>query len=146
MSEVARIDKWLWAARIFKTRSTAVDAIKNSRVTIGGVNIKPSRMVKAGEIVSVKKPPITYSFKILQTIEQRVGAKLIPQIYENVTDPKQYELLEMNRISGFINRASGTGRPTKKERRALDDFVEPAMFGFDDDKGEIEEDDEEKKD
>lgn len=140
MSEVARIDKWLWAARIFKTRSAAVDAIKNSRVTIGGVNIKPSRMVKAGEIVNVKKPPITYSFKILQTIEQRVGAKLIPQIYENVTDPKQYELLEMSHISGFINRASGTGRPTKKERRALDNFVEPAMFGLNNENGELEDD------
>lgn len=135
MSEVARIDKWLWAARIFKTRSIAVEAIKNSRVTIEGMNVKPSRMVKAGEIVSVKKPPITYSFKILKTIEQRVGAKLIPQIYENVTDPKQYELLEMSRISGFIDRASGTGRPTKKDRRALDNFVEPAMFGFDDEDG-----------
>lgn len=143
MSEIARIDKWLWAARIFKTRSAAVDAIKNNRVTIGGVNIKPSHMVKVGEIVNVKKPPITYSFKILQTIEQRVGAKLIPQIYENVTDPKQYELLEMSHISGFINRASGTGRPTKKERRALDNFVEPAIFGFNNENGELEDDEQE---
>ena len=69
----ARIDKWLWAARIFKTRSIAADAIKNGRVTIQGVNVKPSRMVKAGEVVSVRKPPVTYSFKILKTIEQRVG-------------------------------------------------------------------------
>ncbi len=133
MADVARIDKWLWAARIFKTRSIAADACKNGRVTIGGVNVKPSHTVKAGEVVSVKKPPITYSFKILKTIEQRVGAKLIPEIYENVTDAKQYELLEMSRISGFVDRARGTGRPTKKERRALDAFVDPAMFGFDDD-------------
>ena len=133
MSETARIDKWLWAARIFKTRSIAADACKNSRVTIGGQNVKPSHTVKAGEVVSVKKPPIVYSFKILKPIEQRVGAKLIPEVYENVTDPKQYELLEMSRISGFVDRARGTGRPTKKERRALDAFVDPAMFGFDDD-------------
>ena len=119
----ARIDKWLWAARIFKTRSIAVDAIKNGRVTIQGVNVKPSRMVKEGEVVSVSKPPVTYSFKILKTIEQRVGAKLLPEIYENVTPPDQYELLEMNRISGFVDRQRGTGRPTKKERRALDEFL-----------------------
>ena len=133
MKESARIDKWLWAARIFKTRSIAADACKNSRVTINGVNVKPSHMVKAGETVSVKKPPVIYSFRILQCIEQRVGAKLIPNIYENVTDPKQYEILEMSRISGFVDRARGTGRPTKKERRSLDAFIDPALFGFDDD-------------
>ena len=134
MSETARIDKWLWAARIFKTRSIAVDAIKNGRVTIQGTNVKPSRMIKVGETISVKKPPITYSFKVLKTIEQRVGAKLIPEIYENVTTADQYELLEMSRISGFVDRARGTGRPTKKERRALDAFVDPALLGleFDD--------------
>lgn len=130
--EVARIDKWLWAARIFKTRSIAANACKNGRVMLGGVAVKPSRTVKVGDVVSVKKPPVTYSFKILKTIEQRVGAKLLPEIYENVTDAKQYELLEMSRISGFVDRARGTGRPTKKERRALDAFAEPAMFGFDD--------------
>jgi ribosome-associated heat shock protein Hsp15 len=130
--ESARIDKWLWAARIFKTRTVASEAIKNNRVTIDGNSVKPSRSVKEGEIVSVRKPPITYSFKVLACIEQRVGAKLIPQVYENVTDPKQYELLEMSRISGFVDRARGTGRPTKKERRAIDAFIEPIMFGFDD--------------
>ena len=133
MADTARIDKWLWAARIFKTRSIAADACKNSRVTINGVNVKPSHMVKAGETVSVKKPPVIYSFRILQCIEQRVGAKLIPNIYENVTDPKQYEILEMSRISGFVDRARGTGRPTKKERRSLDAFIDPALFSFDDD-------------
>ena len=121
--EEARIDKWLWASRIFKTRSIAADACKNGRVTIAGVNVKPSRMVKVGEIVSVRKPPITYSFRILKTIEQRVGAKLLPEIYENVTAPEQYELLEMTRISGFVDRARGTGRPTKKDRRSLDAFI-----------------------
>ena len=121
--EEARIDKWLWASRIFKTRSIAADACKNGSVTIGGVNVKPSRMVKVGETVSVRKPPITYSFRILKTIEQRVGAKLLPEIYENVTAPEQYELLEMTRISGFVDRARGTGRPTKKDRRSLDAFI-----------------------
>ncbi len=132
MVNEARIDKWLWAARIFKTRTIAVDACKNGRVTINGVNVKPSHTIKSGEIISVKKPPIIYSFKVLQTIEQRVGAKLLPDIYENVTDPKQYELLEMSRISGFVDRARGTGRPTKKDRRAMDAFVDPAILGFGD--------------
>lgn len=130
MADTARIDKWLWASRIFKTRSIAADACKNGRVTIGGVNVKPSRPLKVGEVVSVKKPPITYSFRVLKCIEQRVGAKLVPEIYENVTDPKQYELLEMSRISGFIDRQRGTGRPTKKDRRAMDAFTDPAIFGL----------------
>ena len=76
-----------------------------------------------GETVSVKKPPVTYSFKVLKAIENRVGAKLVPEVYENVTDPKQYELLEMSRISGFVDRARGTGRPTKKDRRELEVFM-----------------------
>ena len=136
MTETARIDKWLWAARIFKTRSIAADACKNGRVVVNNANVKPSRPLKVGEVVHVRKPPITYSFRVLKCIEQRVGAKLVPEIYENVTDPKQYELLEMSRISGFVDRARGTGRPTKKERRALDAFVDPAMFGWDEEEDE----------
>ena len=132
MADIARIDKWLWAARIFKTRSIAADACKNGRVTIKGINVKPSHTIKAGEVISVKKPPITYSFEVLQTIEKRVGTKLVPEVYKNVTDAKQYELLEMSRISGFVDRARGTGRPTKKDRRQLDAFVDPTLFGFDD--------------
>ena len=132
MAAEARIDKWLWAARIFKTRSIAADACKNGRVTKNGVNIKSSHIVKVGETISVRKSPITYSFKILDAIEQRVGAKLIPGVYENVTPKEQYELLEMSRISGFVDRARGTGRPTKKERRSLDAFIGPSLEGFDD--------------
>ena len=128
--EEARIDKWLWASRIFKTRSIAADACKNGRVTIQSVTVKPSRMVKVGDEVSVRKPPVTFSFRIIKTIEQRVGAKMLPDIYENITTPDQYELLEMNRISGFVDRARGTGRPTKKDRRAMDAFVGPSMEGF----------------
>ena len=128
----ARLDKWLWAARIFKTRSIAADACKNGRVTIDGVKMKPSRMVKDGEVIQVKKGPITYSFKVLQAIQNRVGAKLVPEVMENVTTPDQYELLEMNRISGFVDRARGTGRPTKKDRRQMDAFIGPSLEGFDD--------------
>jgi len=121
----ARIDKWLWAARIFKTRTIAAEACKKGRICIGNTQLKPSKMIKVGEIINVRKPPITYSFKVLQTIEKRIGAKLLPEVLENVTDPTQYELLEMSKISGFVNRARGTGRPTKKERRDLDEFTTP---------------------
>jgi ribosome-associated heat shock protein Hsp15 len=85
-----------------------------------------------GDKVSVRKPPVTYSFRILKTIEQRVGAKLLPDIYENITTADQYELLEMNRISGFIDRQRGTGRPTKRDRRQMDAFVGPSLEGFGD--------------
>ena len=122
MNNEARIDKWLWAARIFKTRTIAAAACKKGQVSMKGAQLKASRTIKAGDVVEVRKPPVTYSFRVLQPIERRVGAKLLPDILENITPPEQYELLEMNKISGFIGRAKGTGRPTKKDRRNLDDF------------------------
>ena len=128
MNSEARIDKWLWAARVYKTRTLASDACKNGRITINGALAKPSRTVKVGDQVGVKKSPITYTFRVLQAIEKRVGAKLLPEVFENITPPEQYELLEMNRIGGFIDRARGTGRPTKKDRRALDDFADTPIF------------------
>lgn len=137
----ARIDKWLWATRIFKTRTVAADACKKGRISMQGSTVKPSRTIKSGDIIEVKKPPITYSFKVLQAIEKRVGAKLVPEILENVTPKEQYELLEMSKISGFIDRARGTGRPTKKERRDLDDFFTPTFMGdfdFDDEDDELD--------
>ena len=143
MNNEARIDKWLWAARIFKTRTIAAAACKKGQVSLGGVQLKASRMIKAGDVVSVRKPPITYSFRVLQPIERRVGAKLIPEVLENVTTPDQYELLEMSKISGFVGRAKGTGRPTKKDRRSLEDFQNevPEFFGdfeFDTEDGDEE--------
>ena len=142
MANEARVDKWLWAARIFKTRSIAADACKNGRVTINGVNLKPSHIIKAGETICVRKSPITYSFKVLQAIQNRVGAKMIPEVLENVTPKEQFELLEMNKIGGFVNRARGLGRPTKKDRRSLDDFIMPsdARYGDVMDWGEDNED------
>ncbi len=141
----ARIDKWLWAARIFKTRTIAAAACKKGQVSMKGALLKASRTIKAGDIIDVRKPPITYSFKVLQPIEKRVGAKLIPEVLENVTSPQQYEILEMSKISGFIDRARGTGRPTKKDRRSLDAFAQEdvpefyADFAFDVDDDDTEE-------
>ena len=129
----ARIDKWMWAVRIFKTRTIAAEACKKGRVTIKGALVKAARMVKPGDVIQVKKPPITYSYKVLQAIEKRIGAKLVPEMMENVTTPDQYEILEMNRISGFVDRARGLGRPTKKDRRELEQFTDLGMMidGFD---------------
>ena len=124
----ARLDKWLWAARIYKTRTLAADACKNGRVSINGAQAKPSRTVKEGDKVTVRKAPVNYTFRVKQAIENRVGAKLLPDSYENITAPEEYALLEMSRISGFVDRARGTGRPTKKERRALDNFMDDSAM------------------
>ena len=133
MNEV-RIDKWMWATRIFKTRTIALEACKKNRVMINNLAVKPSRMVRVGDVIQVRKPPITYSFKVLGLTENRVGAKLVPNYLENSTPPEQYEILELQKISGFVDRARGTGRPTKKERRDLDEFSTPVFtddFDFD---------------
>ena len=124
MAEQARIDKWLWAVRIYKTRSIAAEACKKGHVSIGDRTAKPAHNIRVGDVVNVKKAPITYSFKVLKCAENRVGAKFVPELMENVTPQEQYEILEMSRMSGFVDRARGTGRPTKKERRDLDQFVE----------------------
>lgn len=119
-----RIDKWIWAVRIFKTRTIAADACKKGRVMIGDVIAKPSRMVKVGDVVSVRKPPVTYSFKVLALTENRLGAKLVPEYMENVTPQSQLDLLDVVRISGFIDRRKGLGRPTKREGRELSRFTD----------------------
>lgn len=139
MDKEVRIDKWLWATRIFKTRTIATDACKKGRVSIAGINVKPSRPLKVGEIVDVRKPPVTYSFRVKALAENRMGAKLVPEYLENVTAASQMELLEMVKISGFINRQKGFGRPTKKDGRELSRFTDDAYsysdtdFEFDDD-------------
>lgn len=129
----ARIDKWLWAVRIYKTRSLATDACRNGRITLNGTSAKASKCVRVGDIVTVRKAPVTYTFRVLQAIENRVGAKLVPEMLENITTPDQYEILEMQKISGFVGRARGTGRPTKKERRDLDEFTSDEVPFFDSD-------------
>ncbi|HEY5499439.1 MAG TPA: RNA-binding S4 domain-containing protein [Bacteroidales bacterium] len=129
MATEVRIDKWLWAARIFKTRAIAAEACKKGRIGIKGNHLKASRTIKPGDIIEVRKPPIIWSFKVLQAIDHRVGAKLVTDILENVTSPEQLEILELSKASGFVDRARGTGRPTKKDRRVLEDFTE----GDDDD-------------
>ena len=146
MKEEVRIDKWLWATRIFKTRTIASDACKKGRVTIKGQNVKPSHGIRVGQVVELRKPPVTYSFEVLGLIENRVGAKLVPNYLKNVTSRDQLELLEMVKISGFVNRQKGLGRPTKKEVRELAQFTETAFFGFDDFDDDFFDEDEDERD
>lgn len=122
MAAEERVDKYLWAMRVFKTRSIATDACKKSRVSVNGAIVKPSRMVKVGDTIDVRKPPITYTFRIKALTGNRLGAKLVPDYVENITPQSQYELLEMTRISGFVDRRKGLGRPTKRDAREMTRF------------------------
>ena len=138
MKSEVRIDKWLWAVRIFKTRTIATDACKKGRVMLGDVPAKPARMIKIGDIVKVRKPPVTYSFRVLALTENRLGAKLVPDYMVNITPKSELDLLEVVKISGFIDRRKGLGRPTKREGRELSRFTEEAYtfadsFDWDDD-------------
>lgn len=119
-----RIDKWLWCMRVFKTRTIATDACKKGRISVGGVAVKPSRTVKPGDVIDVKKPPVTYTFRVKAIASGRLGARLVPEYLENITAPSQYELLEMTKISGFVDRHKGLGRPTKRDSRELSRFKE----------------------
>lgn len=126
-----RIDKWLWAMRVFKTRTMATDACKKGRVTMGGNPVKPSRSIKEGDIIDVKKPPITYTFRVKAVTGNRLGAKLVPDYLENITPQSQYDMLEMSRISGFVDRRKGLGRPTKRDSRELSRFKEESFTADD---------------
>lgn len=130
MNEV-RVDKWLWAMRVFKTRTVATEACKKGRVYVGNVIAKPSRTIKVGDVVNVRKPPVTYSFKVLALTQNRLGAKLVPDYMENITPKSELDLLEIVKISGFIDRRKGLGRPTKREGRDLAQFTESMSDGWD---------------
>lgn len=138
-SEV-RIDKWLWAMRIFKTRTIATEACKKDRVSVGNAIAKPSRTIKVGDIIQVRKPPVTYSFKVLALTENRLGAKLVPEYMENVTPRSELDLLEVVKISGFVDRRKGLGRPTKREGRDLARFAEESS-GWDFDWDDLDDED-----
>lgn len=135
-----RIDKWMWATRIFKTRTIATDACKKGRVYVGDALAKPSRVVKVGDIIKVRKPPVTYSFRVRALTANRLGAKLVPDYLENITPQSEYDLLEVVKISGFVDRRKGLGRPTKRDGRELSRFKEESYddgwdfdFDFDED-------------
>ena len=133
MKTEVRIDKWLWAVRLFKTRTLAAEACKKGKVIIHNIPVKPSRNVKVDDVVCIKRNPILFSFKVLALSENRMNAKLVPDFMLNVTTSDQLELIELGKLVGQTGRERGTGRPTKKERRELDDFTEPTFMDEDGD-------------
>ena len=133
-----RVDKYLWAMRIYKTRSIATDACKCGRIKMNGVEVKPSRTFHVGDVFTVRKGPITYTYRILQLWGNRIGAKLVPEYLQDITPKEQLELLELARYAAQSGRDRGTGRPTKKDRREIETFMSDAYL----DEIEWEEDEE----
>ena len=134
--EGIRIDKYLWAIRVFKTRTDATDACKGGKVKIGTVNAKPSREVQVGEVISVRKGAVTFTYKVLQLVDHRLGAKLVPDFAENLTPESEIEKLRAPVESFFLTRDRGAGRPTKKDRREIEqiwDAIDFTSFPEDDD-------------
>lgn len=123
-----RIDKFLWAIRAFKTRTDATDACKGGKVKIGGVNAKPSKEVKPGDILQVRKGTLAFTYKVLQPLERRVGAKLVPQYAENLTPASELEKLRAPVETFFVTRDRGAGRPTKKDRREIEEAWDAIDF------------------
>lgn len=123
MKTEVRIDKWMWAVRLFKTRTLAAEGCKKGKIIVQNIQVKPSRNVKVGDIISIKRTPFLYSFKVLALSENRMNAKLVVGFVENVTTADQLELIEIAKLAGSLGRDRGTGRPTKKERRDLEDFT-----------------------
>ena len=126
-----RLDKYLWAVRVFKTRSDAADAIRNNRVLVNDAYAKPSREVKQGDVISVKKMPVTYRYKVLELVSSRQGAKNVPTYCLNITPQEELDKLSTPRETIFVFRERGTGRPTKKERREIDSLMEEMFYGGD---------------
>lgn len=135
-----RVDKWLWTMRLFKTRSVAAEACKKGRVFINGVALKPSHLVRVGDVIQVKRPPVIFSYKIIDITNNRVGPKLVENFMAQVTSRDQLELLEILKLDKANARAKGLGRPTKKERRSLDEFIDDTPFFVDDDDWDFDED------
>ncbi|HEX2394877.1 MAG TPA: RNA-binding S4 domain-containing protein [Bacteroidales bacterium] len=122
LSERFRIDKWLWAVRIFKTRTIAAEACKKGRIIVNGAEAKPSREIKPGEIIFVRKLPVVYTVRVKALTHNRLPAQRVPEFMEDLTSPEELEKLKLD-DSAFFKRDKGAGRPTKKERRLLDDII-----------------------
>ena len=126
-----RLDKYLWAVRVFKTRSDAADAIRTNKVTVNGSYAKPSREVKIGDVIAVRKMQVTYSYKVLDLVSSRQPAKNVPAYCLNITPQEELDKLNVPRETIFVFRDRGTGRPTKKERRELDTLMDEVYYGDD---------------
>lgn len=149
-----RIDKYLWSIRVFKTRSEATDACKGGKIKLNGSDVKPSKTIKAGDTITARKGAVTYTYKVIEPVEKRQGAKLVPQYAENITPQSELDKLKTPVETFFLKRDRGTGRPTKKERRQMDSLWDSlsldvpddvserfaAEFGFADEDGDYDED------
>lgn len=132
MDEV-RIDKYLWSIRVFKTRSEATDACKGGKIRVNGADTKPSKMVRRGDVIVARKGPVTYTYKVLELIDKRQGAKLVPQYAENLTPAEEIAKLRAPVETFFLKRDRGAGRPTKKDRRQMDSLWDELSFDVPDD-------------
>lgn len=126
-----RLDKWLWAVRVFKTRSDAADAIRTNRVLVNDAYAKPSREVKVGDVISVKKMPVVYQYRVVELVSSRQPAKNVPMYATDITPQSELDKLNVPRETIFIVRDRGTGRPTKKERRELDSLMDNLYYDDD---------------
>ena len=135
--EELRIDKYLWAIRVYKTRTDATDACKGGKVRINGADTKPSKLVKPGDMIVARKGAVTYTYKVIQLIDKRQGAKLVPSYAENLTSPEELAKLRAPVETFFLKRDRGAGRPTKKDRRQMEDLWSNLSFDVPDDIAEI---------
>ena len=135
--EELRIDKYLWAIRVYKTRTDATDACKGGKVRVNGADTKPSKLVKPGDMIVARKGAVTYTYKVIQLIDKRQGAKLVPNYAENLTPPEELAKLRAPVETFFLKRDRGAGRPTKKDRRQMEDLWSNLSFDVPDDIAEI---------
>jgi ribosome-associated heat shock protein Hsp15 len=134
--EDVRIDKYLWSIRVFKTRSEATDACKGGKIRVNGADIKPSKAVKAGDVIVARKGAVAYTYKVLELIDKRQGAKLVPRYAENQTPEEELAKLRAPVETFFLKRDRGAGRPTKKDRRQMDSLWDELSFDVPDDVAE----------
>ena len=131
--EEVRIDKYLWSIRVYKTRSEATDACKGGKIRLNGGDVKPSKTVKVGDVLVARKGPVTYTYRVLQLIDKRQGAKLVPIYAENLTPQEELDKLRAPVETFFLKRDRGAGRPTKKDRRQMEDLWSSMDFDVPDD-------------
>lgn len=128
-----RIDKYLWSIRVYKTRTDATDACKGGKVRLNGFDVKPSRSVKVGDMITARKGPVAYTYKVLELIDKRQGAKLVPRYAENLTPQEELDKFRVPVETFFLKRDRGAGRPTKKDRRQMDMLWDSMSFDVPDD-------------
>lgn len=128
MSDETRIDKYLWAVRVFKTRTDATDACKGGKIRVNGTDVKPSKAIKPGDVITARKGAVTYTYKVIAPVEKRQGAKLVPQYAENITPEEELAKLKAPVETFFLKRDRGTGRPTKKDRRQMESLWDSLSF------------------